>query len=64
MRLRRNEYIEIAADICVQLKALRLSPGVSLYLEGVKVTKSKGFIGGNIACKWKRKYRGWSADEA
>lgn len=41
-----------------------LSPGVSLYLEGVKVTKTKRFIGGNIACKWKRKYRGLSADEA
>lgn len=64
LRLRRNEYIETAADIWVQLKDLGLYPGVSLYLEGVKVTKTKGFIGGNIACKWKRKYRGWSADEA
>ena len=27
----------------VQLKALGLSPGISLYLEGVKVTKQKGF---------------------
>lgn len=31
LRLRRNEYIEIAADIWIQLKALGLSPGVSLY---------------------------------
>lgn len=47
----------------MQLNALGLAPGVSLYFQGVKVTKTKGFTGGNVACKWRRKYRGWTADE-
>ena len=41
-----------------------LKPGVSLYFQGVKVTKTKGFAGANVVCKWKRKYRGWTAEEA
>lgn len=64
LRLRRSEYVEVEAFMWVQLKNLGLAPGVSLYLQGVKVTKTQGFVGGNIACKWKRKYRGWAADEA
>ncbi len=28
------------------------------------MTKTKGFAGANVVCKWKRKYRGWTADEA
>ncbi|HAZ44115.1 MAG TPA: IS4 family transposase [Cyanobacteria bacterium UBA11369] len=63
LRLRRSEYVEVEQE-WVQLKNLGLAPGISLYLEGVKVTKTKGFIGGNIACKWQRSYRGAVADEA
>ncbi len=40
------------------------SQNFSLYFQGVKVTKTKGFAGANVVCKWKRKYRGWTADEA
>lgn len=40
-----------------------LVPGVSLYFQGVKVRKTKGFTGFSIACKWKKKYRGWAAEE-
>jgi len=36
---------------------------MSLYFKGVKITKTKGFKGANIACKWKRKYRGWQAED-
>lgn len=39
-------------------------PGLSIYLEGVKLTKSKGFESANIAAKWKRSYRDKSAEEA
>lgn len=42
---------------------MELSPGVSLYLQGVKVTKTKKVSGFDIACKWQRKYRGWAPDE-
>ncbi len=63
LRLKRNEYIEVEEEVWVQLQAVGLTPGVSLYFQGVKVTKTKGFSGANIAGKWKRKYRGWTAEE-
>ena len=43
LRLKRNEYIEIAPDPWWQLQELGIKPGMSIYLEGVKLTKSKGF---------------------
>jgi hypothetical protein len=64
LRLKRNEYIEIAPDIWWQLQELGVAPGISIYLEGVKLTKSQGFNQANIAAKWKRNYRGLSAEEA
>ena len=33
------------------------------YLNGVRVTKQKGFAKFNVACKWKRKSWGWAPDE-
>jgi len=61
----------------VQLESLGLSPGISLYLEGVKVTKQKGFERFNLArrvcggsfprrtslAKCQKKYQGWAPDE-
>jgi len=40
----------------VAVRAVRFSPGMQLYLDGVSVTKQKGFGKFNVACKWKRKY--------
>lgn len=40
-----------------------LAPGVSLYLQGVHVTKQKGFAKFNVACKWLRRYQGLAPDE-
>ena len=42
LRLKKNEYIELENENWLQLKELGLSPGFSLYLEGVKITKQKG----------------------
>ncbi len=36
---------------------------MSLYYQGVKVTKTKGFAGFNLAAKWKRNYQGKSSRE-
>lgn len=47
----------------MRLNTLGLSPGVSLYFSGVKVTKTKKVAGFNVACKWKRKYWGLLSDE-
>ena len=58
LRLKRNCYLEVEQEVWLQLQALGLKPGLSLYFQGVKVTKTKGFSGANVVCKWKRKYRG------
>ncbi len=58
LRLKRNCYLEVEPEIWMQLQAVGLQPGSSLYFQGVKVTKTKGFSRANVVCKWKRKYRG------
>lgn len=63
LRLRKNEFVLVEAEIWVLLKNLGLSPGVTLYLQGVKVTKTRGFTNFNVACKWRRKYLGWVPEE-
>jgi hypothetical protein len=77
LRLKQNEYVQLSDENWVQMNALGLSPGISLYLEGVKVTKQKGFERFNLArsvcggsfprrtssAKWKKKYQGWVPDE-
>lgn len=63
LRLRRDEYIQVEGEQWMQLQNLGLVPGVSLYFQGVKVRKTKGFAGFNLVCKWKRKYRGTAPQE-
>lgn len=63
LRLKRDEFIQVESESWVQLQALGLAPGVSLYFRGVKVTKTKRFVGFNVACKWRRKYWGWAPEE-
>jgi len=63
LRLKQNEYIELEKEIWIQLKALGLTSGSSLYLEGVYLTKQKGFKRYNLAAKWKKKYRRCAPDE-
>ncbi|WP_009547833.1 IS4 family transposase [Crocosphaera subtropica] len=57
LRLKKSHYIEVEKEMWTQLKDLGLSPGSSLYYQGVKVTKTKGFSGVNLAAKWSRNYR-------
>jgi hypothetical protein len=63
LRLRKDEFVQGETEIWLQLRNLGLSPGFSLYLQGVKVTKTHGFTGFNVAGKWKRKYQGWHPEE-
>lgn len=63
LRLKQNEFVQLEDEIWLQLSSLGLSPGMSFYLNGVRVTKQKGFTKLNVACKWKRKYWGWAPDE-
>ena len=64
LRLKKNEFIEYQKDIWVELQDLGLVPGVSFFLKGVKVTKTGGFLGFNVAGKWKRKVNGLAQKEA
>ncbi|MBS9382765.1 MAG: IS4 family transposase [Dolichospermum sp. BR01] len=63
LRLKNNHFVKIKKDVYIELKNLGLSPGVSLFLEGVKVTKSHGFDDFNIAGKWKGKVKGIAPKE-
>jgi hypothetical protein len=58
LRLKKNEFVQLEGEIWLQLEQLGLVPGMQLYLDGVSVTKQKGFGKFNVACKWKRKYWG------
>jgi len=49
--------------VFVELSQLDLKSGTSLFLEGVCITKKKGFGPFNVAGKWQRNYRGWVANE-
>ena len=58
LRLKKNEYVELEEQIWFQLYDLGLEPGMSCYYQGIKVTKTKGFAGFNLAAKYQRNYRG------
>jgi len=62
--LKKSTYIEVEKETWTSLKNLGLESGMSLFYQGVKITKTKGFMGGNIAAKWKGKYRGLKTEEA
>ncbi|MEM6752019.1 MAG: IS4 family transposase [Cyanobacteria bacterium P01_C01_bin.38] len=64
LRLKKNEFVEYQKDIWVELQDLGLVPGVSFFLKGIKVTKTCGFLGFNVAGKWKRKVHGVAPKEA
>lgn len=63
LRLKKDTFIQVESQIRTQLNDLGLIPGVSIFLKGVSVTKMKGFIGFNLASKWRRKYLGWTPEE-
>ena len=63
LRLKKSTYIQIEEETWTSLRNLGLLPGMSLYYQGVKVTKTKGFCPINVVGKWKRKYRGMTAEE-
>ncbi len=63
LRLKKNEYVELEDQIWFQLKELGLSPGTSLFYEEIRVTKTNGFGGFNLAAKYGRNYRQKSCKE-
>ena len=63
LRLKKNEFVEVRNEIRCELNDLGLSPGVSFFLTGVKVTKQKDFNGFNVAGLWQRKLLGVTPKE-
>lgn len=63
LRLKKNEFIQNENEIWQSLDSLGLSPGVFLFLQNIKVTKSQKIQGFNLAAKWRRVYKGWSPEE-
>lgn len=63
LRLKKNEFVEVKTEFWLELNNLGLSPGISFFLKEVKVTKQKGFVSFNVACKWKRKILGVAPKE-
>lgn len=63
LRLKKNEFVEVKKDIFQELNSLGLEPGISFFIQGVKVTKTRGFMSFNVACKWKRKVNGVAPKE-
>ena len=63
LRLKKNEYVELEAQIWFQLSDLGLEPGISCYYQGIRVTKTRGFSGFNLAAKYKRNYKNRASKE-
>ena len=55
LRLKKNHFIEQETEIWVQLQQLGLKPGISFYLQGIKITKTKQVMGFDLAAKWQKK---------
>jgi hypothetical protein len=63
LRLKCSHCIETEPPKWQSLKEVGLVPGISLYFPNVKVRKTQPIAGFDVACKWKRKYRGVSVKE-
>ena len=63
MAAKQNNYVELEEQIWFQLSDLALEPGMSCYYQGIRITKTKGFSGFNLAAKYKRNYKGKGSKE-
>ena len=61
--MKKNEFISSDSADGVQLNELGLKPGLSLFIEDVKVTKTPKIGGFNVAGKWQRKILGVAPKE-
>jgi len=64
LRLKKNHCLETENLIWQGLDQLGVVPGTALYFQGVRVRKTKPLAGFDIACKWKRDYRGMKVKDA
>lgn len=63
LRLKKNNFVELESKIWCQLQQLGLKPGISFYLRGVKMTKTKQVAGFDLVAKWQKKRYGLTSEE-
>ncbi|MFH7029462.1 MAG: IS4 family transposase [Heteroscytonema crispum UTEX LB 1556] len=63
LRVKKSCFVEVSNEIWVELNQIGLKPGTSIFYQGVRITKSKGFQPMNLVCQWKRKIKGVAPDE-
>jgi hypothetical protein len=63
LRQKKTTNVSEDKELYQEMRALGLVRGTSLFLNGVNITKMKGFGGFNLACKWKKSYNGFKTKE-
>lgn len=63
LRQKKTTNVSEDEELYQEMKNLGLSPGRSLFLNEVNITEMKGFGGFNLACKWKKTYKGFKTKE-
>jgi hypothetical protein len=63
LRQKCDTKIQKEDGLYQELREMGLTPGTRLFLNDCQVTQQKGFGTFNIACKWKRNYKGFKAKE-
>jgi hypothetical protein len=58
LETKKKYCLETKNLIWQRLDQLGVVPGTSLYFQGVRIRKTRPLAGFDIACKWKRDYRG------
>jgi hypothetical protein len=64
LRLKKSEYIQAKSQFWYRLSDIRLTPGCSIFLQGINVTKTHQINKLNLVGKWKRKVYGIQPKEA
>lgn len=63
LRLKCNTKIKQYDGFYQELREANLTPGMKVFLNDHQVTQQRGLSTFNIACKWKRTYRGFKTKE-
>ncbi|WP_293063920.1 MULTISPECIES: IS4 family transposase [unclassified Moorena] len=63
LRQKQSTNVSSQHQLSTALKNLGLSPGMKLFFQGVNLTNQKGFGPFNLAGKWRKNYREFSAKE-
>jgi len=63
LRQKQSTNVKVKDGVYQEMRELGLTPGTKLFLNDVNITKDKGFGGFNLACKWKKTYRGFKTKE-